>query len=770
MAISRVGTPVTNFQAAGSTIVADFSSFSLEVGDWVLVFIRDQATVLTEDFTNDGGFERIGRPWPGSATNYGRMTGTYARRVTDVGTFPTLVTFSRSGADTRRVLIAAVYRGVHATTPVRAYHTTYNGTFVSENSRTLSSYGPIEPGDKTILLAGTEQTAGGVNGPTATPSGYDQVGFVVTTSATNVSRTSLWVGDYTADATSTDPATVTYENAAGLGLQGLTLAPASEDDPDPEPLPEVTGQGFVSVQQMLETPGATWAHRNLGGTYPEMTEYGARMAANYGHGVIEVSCLRTSDGVWVGTHDATPDRVALETTYDGQYIESLTSAQVLSLHAVVGPTGAPQPFARAIDIFQTLPEDFIFLVDPKSSAANYMADFLSMLDTYLGPERAIVKIDGAATLPRFQAAKAAGYLVAAYFYSNTPEQTIADRMPYVDIPGMNWDAGTTPWTNILSYGKPVWGHVCETQEQYNTCISKGATFVQCTTTAIAPVGVESWVASGHGEASITLSISGEASGSAPEISESTGSVAASLDIDALASGHAPSIEDSRGSVSGELTLTGEASGRAPDVTITRGAASGTLELEGLAEGHSPEVAVSHGGASGTLELSASTFGHAPGVNEAHGAAEGTISLEGRAEGYTPVIPSEEGAAEGTLVISGTATGSAPGVDNERHGSAVGTIVISAIAYGQVTEKAQLPRDPDLRYSEFNGVGVQNNTVYDKGADALTASDKLRLMSITGQTNNPRADPDPSFWYGNMPPTRSRRRPRPRYPRKRGTQA
>src|SRR5690606_20456806 len=135
MAISRVGTPVTNFQAAGSTIVADFSSFSLEVGDWVLVFIRDQATVLTEDFTNDGGFERIGRPWPGSATNDGRMTGTYARRVTDVGTFPTLVTFSRSGADTRRVLIAAVYRGVHATTPVRAYHTTYNGTFVSENSR-----------------------------------------------------------------------------------------------------------------------------------------------------------------------------------------------------------------------------------------------------------------------------------------------------------------------------------------------------------------------------------------------------------------------------------------------------------------------------------------------------------------------------------------------------------------------------------------------------------------------------------------------------------
>lgn len=285
--------------------------------------------------------------------------------------------------------------------------------------------------------------------------------------------------------------TFNINQANGIAF-AVGVTEANTDDP-PVPLPDVTGHGFVSVQQMLETPGATWAHRNLGGTYPEMTEYGARMAANHGHGVIEVSCLRTSDGVWVGTHDATPDRVALETTYDGQFIESLTASQVLSLHAVVGPTGAPQPFARAIDIFQTLPEDFVFLVDPKSSAANHMADFLNMLDTYLGPERAIVKIDGAATLPRFQAAKAAGYLVAAYFYSNTPEQTIADRMPYVDIPGMNWDAGQGSWDLLLGYDKPVWGHVCQTQEQYNTCISKGATFVQCTTTAITPVGVESWV-------------------------------------------------------------------------------------------------------------------------------------------------------------------------------------------------------------------------------------------------------------------------------------
>src|SRR5690606_38852589 len=209
-------------------------------------------------------------------------------------------------------------------------------------------------------------------------------------------------------------------------------------------------------------------------------------------------------------------------------------------------------------------------------------------------------------------------------------------------------------------------------------------------------------------------------------------------------GHSSEFPPSVGLASVEVALEGLASGSAPVIPSARGTASGSLELEGLAGGHAPEVADHHGEANGILELSASIFGRSPGINEAHGTAEGTISLESLAVGYTPDGPPGGGSAEVTLVLSCFAIGSVPTVT--------------------------LEKDYALRQSEYNGVGVQDNTVYDKGADALTASDKLRLMSITGQTNNPRADPDPSFWYGNMPPTRSRRRPRPRYPRKRGTQA
>lgn len=57
-------------------------------------------------------------------------------------------------------------------------------------------------------------------------------------------------------------------------------------------------------------------------------------------------------------------------------------------------------------------------------------------------------------------------------------------------------------------------------------------------------------------------------------------------------------------------------------------------------------------------------------------------------------------------------------------------------------------------SEYGGRGVQANTLYPKGADALTPSDRLRLQSITGQEDDPTAPPDPYFWYGNVAPEES----------------
>ena len=54
-------------------------------------------------------------------------------------------------------------------------------------------------------------------------------------------------------------------------------------------------------------------------------------------------------------------------------------------------------------------------------------------------------------------------------------------------------------------------------------------------------------------------------------------------------------------------------------------------------------------------------------------------------------------------------------------------------------------------SEYEGGGVMPNTVFPKGTNALNNSDRLRLMSLTGQEEDSHAPRDPFFWYGGQAP-------------------
>lgn len=55
------------------------------------------------------------------------------------------------------------------------------------------------------------------------------------------------------------------------------------------------------------------------------------------------------------------------------------------------------------------------------------------------------------------------------------------------------------------------------------------------------------------------------------------------------------------------------------------------------------------------------------------------------------------------------------------------------------------------HSEYNGGGVQPNTLYPKDLQDLTIAERLRLQSITGQDEDPKALPDPAFWNGAQVP-------------------
>lgn len=51
------------------------------------------------------------------------------------------------------------------------------------------------------------------------------------------------------------------------------------------------------------------------------------------------------------------------------------------------------------------------------------------------------------------------------------------------------------------------------------------------------------------------------------------------------------------------------------------------------------------------------------------------------------------------------------------------------------------------HSEFNGGGVQPNSLFPKTLENMSIAERLRLQSITGQDTDPKALPDPAFWRG-----------------------
>lgn len=314
--------------------------------------------------------------------------------------------------------------------------------------------------------------------------------------------------------------------ASGACITFTVAIDQIDDGPGPDPLPTVTGKGFGTVQKFLQTRHADMAHRNAGlGTYgsnpadgyPEMTEYGIRRAANDGFGLIEISCQRTSTGDFIGAHDETFDRVTEETTYDGQNYSARTTAEILALHVNRGTTGGAQPYATLQTLISTLPDDFIFLIDPKQAGGTpaYLTAFMDIVDSLLGPSRAIIKIDGAATASRFQAVKnyvstsepGVQYLTAAYWYDTTTNfsTSIPPKMPYVDLAGLNADpnlAADSYWTDLRAMcdaqtaidGKQryIWAHVIQRLERYDAAIAKGADFLQVSNAALFQRGVAAW--------------------------------------------------------------------------------------------------------------------------------------------------------------------------------------------------------------------------------------------------------------------------------------
>ncbi|GAA1149014.1 hypothetical protein F6W69_10750 [Microbacterium oxydans] len=373
--------------------------------------------------------------------------------------------------------------------------------------------------------------------------------------------------------------TVTYSSAQDSNGWAVQVA-------IPSAAPVVTPPGFSSVSQMLATPGATWAHRGGSTNWPEMSKYAYEQAALAGYGALEFSANRTSDGVWVGCHDASLNRTSQTTGLPD--ISAMTWAQVQTYQNSLNAAGTPRPYYRLDQFLDDFTGTHVAIVDPKHAIGTYNTEFLNLLDAHGGNTKIVVKFYGvgAGATGLADAATARGYQTWGYFYdTDVTSGGLAADQSHWSILGMNYDAAQSAWDAVLAYGKPVVGHIAASQANYNTAISRGARMVQCANVAgIAAVGASTLTGTG------TLQLSGTATRTLSITRTGVGT----LGLDGAA---ARTVSVARAGT-GELAVTGTAvvglevnahgagelglSGSATTVVEVQRTGAGVLELDGAA--------------------------------------------------------------------------------------------------------------------------------------------------------------------------------------------
>lgn len=508
--MARFGTPTFG---GTSTAVNNFpiaKPVDLVDGQVLLLFATDQESTTAVSWTVPTGFQPFSAPsaGPSATRRYGAM---WWKPVPDAAAEPASYTVQNSASRKVGMLIPwtpddpGMLEGVG--------YGTYGGDTVaaataSVNARTLSKAPAIS-----FAAFAAECTAGISHTPTTEPVGYTLLGNAQNTlnSSTTGSRTALWVGYRLEDDTAADGASATFTGASSTRVYTGSLAGGAV-------APVTYPAGFSSVASMLATPGATWAHRGGSANWPEMSAYAYEQAVLLGYGALEYSVQRTSDGVFVGLHDPSPNRTSLTTGLPD--VSAMTWSQLQGYQNTLNSAGTPRPYTRLVDFLDRWTPTHVVIIDNKTNGNQ--AEFLDLLDAHGGPAKVIVKAYGVGTGGGVaSAASARGYQTWGYFYDADAAVLAANQGNWT-ILGMEHGASQASWDAILAYGKPVVGHIAASQANYNTAAARGARMVQCSNVAgISAVGASTIVANGNialtGAAPRTVGLSRTATG-APALS------------------------------------------------------------------------------------------------------------------------------------------------------------------------------------------------------------------------------------------------------------
>lgn len=250
----------------------------------------------------------------------------------------------------------------------------------------------------------------------------------------------------------------------GTGALDAAGTPAAADTAG------LTGSGALSGSPA--TPVDLWiartpmyvAHRGGSADWPECTAYAYSKAVAWGCDALEVPVWRSSDGVWVASHN----RSTLAVTGVDKDIPSTTWADLSALRT----TNGGWPLARLGDILDAYAGDHVIFVENKQD--TNMGVFLDFLDAHGGPRQIVVKyFCNAATGPSPGLSRARGYRAWGYYYQGDVPSLPTTAAAY-ELLGMDYTADQASWNAALSYGKPVLGHIIDSAAAATTAFGKGA--------------------------------------------------------------------------------------------------------------------------------------------------------------------------------------------------------------------------------------------------------------------------------------------------------
>lgn len=497
---------------SGATSLAVPTPSGIIAGDYLVATVHNQSGSAST-FNTPAGWTKLGELIDATASGF-RRNCYFGYSVTDASAVPASVAFSVAATAGRMTGFMAIVKQVDHADPVGTVSTIADITAVSNTTLSMDSLA-LESDSSLVLLAVHVQQSAAHDNPlpfSTAPVSMTQYGELITNEPgqiSTVSRTASTFLGVDADSAMTFPATVTtfasnVDNRTALAIE-LKYAPQLSPEGDgwsvydgaaqpallyyadalgqPRTPSNVTTMppGYPSVAAMLAEPLFFVAHRGGSYDFPELSLHAYTQSVARNYGALEISLARTMDGVFFGLHDSSLDRTSLGTIGNTLNPETMTWAQVQA-YSILPPSTAPsqpaRPYMRWEEIVLAYGSTHILFIDPKVVDSQYHEALLDMMDALPNAtDRMVAKFfgvsGGVGNTGWAGKAHDRGYTTWGYFY----ETDLADLPAYQgrwDLLGMAYGANQTTWNTILSYGKPVIGHIAPTLAAAQIAVDKGA--------------------------------------------------------------------------------------------------------------------------------------------------------------------------------------------------------------------------------------------------------------------------------------------------------